>query len=575
MIFLILGMNVNADVCYCNNCTGCTDALNNISCTEVKLNSNIMNHPETCINDPENFNNKILDCQGHTIDGTDNPNAHGIYMDNKENNTVKNCRITDWGDMGIEMLNSCSNLLIDNNTLISNNYGIDVDDGFNKNITIQNNWVYNSTDTGIFMWHCSDSYIFNNFVYNSSYDGISLGEAYNNAVENNTINITESNDGLTIDSDSDNNSIVNNKVYNVDGCAFYLHSMSENNTVNSNIFCGGEDQDIYTHLSFGETGNSGDNNTCDTTYQWNDTGTTGCSYSCPRSTPAGTNVGVEFVKEDVNMTFSNVTEGGQTSVKVSTTGPSPLAGFNLSGNYYDITTTAKYTGNITICMNYNESDVGNESNLKLLHYENDSWVDVTTSLDTGANIICGTVTGLSGFIVAEPNDADGDGVYGDVDKCLGTALPEQDVPTGVFWPNHFIDSDGDSVFEINTGSNNDPVIENSSISLSDTYGCSCEEILYCKPGGNTGEYKHGCSQGTMNVWISQTGWSTDCLDENGKMTLAGEPQDTTDNDLDGIADTEDTDDDNDGIADTEDTLSKDENNAGKPDWWCRKHPGNC
>ncbi|MEK6977552.1 MAG: hypothetical protein AABX40_04020, partial [Candidatus Hydrothermarchaeota archaeon] len=57
---------------------------------------------------------------------------------------------------------------------------------------------------------------------------------------------------------------------------------------------------------------------------------------------------------------------------------------------------------ITVCINYNESLVINENNLKLFHYENGSWVNITTSLDTSANLICGTVTSLSPFIVAEP-----------------------------------------------------------------------------------------------------------------------------------------------------------------------------
>jgi len=133
------------------------------------------------------------------------------------------------------------------------------------------------------------------------------------------------------------------------------------------------------------------------------------SYTCdflvpPANTQVGTDVKVELAEAGVNITFANVTESGQTSVVVSTTGPSPPGGFNLSGDYYDITTTAIYNGNITVCINYNESRVVNETTLRLLHYENSSWVDVTTSLDTNTNIICGTVISLSEFIVAEPID---------------------------------------------------------------------------------------------------------------------------------------------------------------------------
>ena len=55
--------------CNCGNCGDCTDALNdNANCnSKVKLNQNITDVVGTCINNPANFNNKIFDCQGHTI----------------------------------------------------------------------------------------------------------------------------------------------------------------------------------------------------------------------------------------------------------------------------------------------------------------------------------------------------------------------------------------------------------------------------------------------------------------------------------------------------------------------------
>jgi hypothetical protein len=120
------------------------------------------------------------------------------------------------------------------------------------------------------------------------------------------------------------------------------------------------------------------------------------------NTQVGTDEEVGFLDEGVDVTFDDVRGAGDTSVTVAAGGTNPPSGFNLLGNYYDITTTARYIGNITVCINYNEADVVDESNLKLFHYENGSWVDVTTSLDTTANIICGTVTNLSEFIVAEP-----------------------------------------------------------------------------------------------------------------------------------------------------------------------------
>jgi hypothetical protein len=41
----------------------------------------------------------------------------------------------------------------------------------------------------------------------------------------------------------------------------------------------------------------------------------------------------------------------------------------------------------------------NELDLKLLHFENGNWVDVTTTLDTVNDVICGQSTSLSPFAV--------------------------------------------------------------------------------------------------------------------------------------------------------------------------------
>jgi hypothetical protein len=65
-----------------------------------------------------------------------------------------------------------------------------------------------------------------------------------------------------------------------------------------------------------------------------------------------------------------------------------------------------------LCFDYDPATVGgDESALRLLHYEAASgpptWVDVTTSVDVAANRICGRTTSLSPFAVVEydPTDA--------------------------------------------------------------------------------------------------------------------------------------------------------------------------
>ena len=91
--------------------------------------------------------------------------------------------------------------------------------------------------------------------------------------------------------------------------------------------------------------------------------------------------------------------------------------------------------------------------------------------------------------------------------------------------------------------------------------------MFCKPGDNLGEYKFGCSQGTINVWTTQTGWSPDCQ-VDGIVAIEGEsnPNNNSTGDMD-----------NDGIPDSEDDMIEDADQtgsgAGKPDWWEQKNPG--
>jgi len=117
------------------------------------------------------------------------------------------------------------------------------------------------------------------------------------------------------------------------------------------------------------------------------------------NTPTGSNI--QVTEGDVTITFDTVTTAGDTAATGSGTGHDPPAGFQtcVPAVYYDISTTATYSGTIKICVSYDDS-VCDESNLHLLHYEGGTWVDVTTSVDTKANIICGEVTSLSEFLLA-------------------------------------------------------------------------------------------------------------------------------------------------------------------------------
>jgi FlgD Ig-like domain len=128
------------------------------------------------------------------------------------------------------------------------------------------------------------------------------------------------------------------------------------------------------------------------------------------NTATGSNVVVQPVDvttatTPVTVTFSSVTAIGLTTLVTGPTGPA-LPGSFLAGNslYYNLSTTATTTGDIDVCITYNEGELTvPESTLRVLHWDTnlnpDAWVDITTSLDTGTNVLCGTTDHLSPFAI--------------------------------------------------------------------------------------------------------------------------------------------------------------------------------
>jgi hypothetical protein len=104
----------------------------------------------------------------------------------------------------------------------------------------------------------------------------------------------------------------------------------------------------------------------------------------------------------VILEFDNITGAGHTILNISKSGSSLPADFRLGRppRYYDITTTAIYSGSINVCISYRGMTFGPGA-LRLLHYEDGHWVDCTTNVDAVNRVICGVVSSLSPFVVAE------------------------------------------------------------------------------------------------------------------------------------------------------------------------------
>jgi hypothetical protein len=102
--------------------------------------------------------------------------------------------------------------------------------------------------------------------------------------------------------------------------------------------------------------------------------------------------------------FNEITQAGTLSITAVSTPPaSPPSGFVFLGTIFYLSTTATYTPPVLVTFPYDPAQVvGSEANLKLFHWENGQWVDVTVSVDTVNNTITGQVNTISPFGIGYP-----------------------------------------------------------------------------------------------------------------------------------------------------------------------------
>lgn len=125
------------------------------------------------------------------------------------------------------------------------------------------------------------------------------------------------------------------------------------------------------------------------------------------TTQTGTNVSANG--GFANVTFNGVTSSGTTTftpISPSSAGTAPN-GFIIGNIAFEITTTAAYSAPVTVCFvipqSMNLSPVGFEQ-LSMLHNEGGVLIDRTTSRNFNTRTICGTVSTLSPFALAEAID---------------------------------------------------------------------------------------------------------------------------------------------------------------------------
>jgi hypothetical protein len=153
-------------------------------------------------------------------------------------------------------------------------------------------------------------------------------------------------------------------------------------------------------------------------------GIAGKAKSAP--TPTGTNVSVN-AGGDATMTFSSVTTSGltqQVPIDGSQYPPTPQVPLGL---YYDISTSASYTGGVTVCFHLPlVNGQATFNNLRIDHFEGGAWVDRTNlaTINFAARTICtNSLSSLSPFaIVSLTPTAAGVTVSGRVRAAGGAGL---------------------------------------------------------------------------------------------------------------------------------------------------------
>jgi len=132
-----------------------------------------------------------------------------------------------------------------------------------------------------------------------------------------------------------------------------------------------------------------------------------------QNTPGGDSVVVNLLDDDLNargsVTYEAVDSPGNTYLQNPweprewLSGPFFVPETQNPAIYFEVTTDAVVGGPITVCLNYDENNLpGKESQIVLVHYDGSKWADVTTSVDTVNNRICGEVSSLSPFVIAVP-----------------------------------------------------------------------------------------------------------------------------------------------------------------------------
>ena len=159
-----------------------------------------------------------LDCDGHNIIGSGS--GYGIYIYDKINTTVKNCKVSNFS-YGIILYGSASLYnTISNNNVFANEFGIKIQSiswtPQSSNNYIFNNQIHSNTYQGAELYGTNTNQIIGNSISNNEGIGFLLNWAPSNYLRNNTITNNDYNFGVyggwvSVPEDIDTSNTVNGK----------------------------------------------------------------------------------------------------------------------------------------------------------------------------------------------------------------------------------------------------------------------------------------------------------------------------------------------------------------------------
>ena len=102
-----------------------------------------------------------------------------------------------------------------------------------------------------------------------------------------------------------------------------------------------------------------------------------------------------------SLTFENVINAGETTVTITASAPTLPPGHSPSlVLFFDIETTATFSGSVEICLPYDPAIFTNPAAITLLHFVSPAWQVVPSTTST-AGVICGSVTSFSPFAITQ------------------------------------------------------------------------------------------------------------------------------------------------------------------------------